>query len=222
MNMTPQTALQNAETLMLDMDGTLLDLAFDNYMWLEYIPRHYAVVNDIPFEEAQADLVSRFDAAHGNLEWYCLDHWSEHLGIDVVQLHHDMSHRVGFLPGARDFLREMHARDVRVLLVTNSHRITYDLKDAITGVGDFFDGIHCSHDYGHPKESQEFWNALHEDVDFDVKTTLFVDDAAHVLRSARAYGIEMLVNITQPDTRKPAKQIDEFRGVEAVADLLEE
>lgn len=213
-------ALEKTETLMLDMDGTLLDLAFDNYMWLEHIPRHFAVANEIPFEEAQADLMSRFKALHGKLEWYCLEHWCEHLEIDVIQLHHDMSHRVGYLPGAKGFLEEMHARDIRVLMVTNSHRITYEIKDAITGIGDFFDAIHSSHDYGHPKESQEFWSALQDDVDFDPSTTLFVDDATHVLQSARNYGIEMLVNITQPDTRHPAKEHDDFVGVEKIAELL--
>jgi len=34
MNTDPQTALERCETLMLDMDGTILDLAFDNYIWL--------------------------------------------------------------------------------------------------------------------------------------------------------------------------------------------
>ena len=29
----PQTALANCNTLMLDMDGTVLDLAFDNYLF---------------------------------------------------------------------------------------------------------------------------------------------------------------------------------------------
>jgi len=221
MNMDPQSALRQTETLMLDMDGTLLDLAFDNYMWKELVPRRYAALNDMTFEDAQALLISRYAAVQGDLSWYCLDHWCDRLGVDVVQLHHDVSHRIGYLPGALDFLRHLQTLNVRVLLVTNAHRDTLALKDAITGLGDYFDGLHSSHDYGHAKESQAFWSALQEDVGFDPATTLFVDDSQPVLESAATYGIEMLVTVTQPDTGEPVREGSRFRGVQRVADFLE-
>ena len=205
---------------MLDMDGTLLDLAFDNYMWKELVPRRYAVENDMSFEDALELLMSKYEAVQGDLDWYCLDHWCDRLKIDVVQLHHDVSHRIGYLPGALEFLRSVHKQDVRVLLVTNSHPDTLALKDAMTGLGDYFDGLHSSHDYGHAKESQSFWNALQEDVGFDRETTLFVDDSQPVLRSAHEYGIKMLVTVTHPDTSEPEKEGSEFRGVKRVADML--
>jgi GMP/IMP 5'-nucleotidase len=220
MKLDPQSALQESSTLMLDMDGTLLDLAFDNYMWKELVPRRYAVENDMSFADAHALLMSKYEALQGDLEWYCLDHWCERLGIDVVQLHHDVSHRIGYLPGALEFLRAVHKQDIRVLLVTNSHPDTLALKEAMTGFGDYFDGLHSSHDYGYAKESQDFWSALQEDVDFDRETTLFVDDSQPVLRSAHEYGIKMLVTVTHPDTSEPLKHGSEFRGVKRVADML--
>jgi len=220
MNLDPKSALEQSATLMLDMDGTLLDLAFDNYMWKELVPRRYAVENDLPFEDARDLLMSKYAAVQGDLEWYCLDHWCDRLGIDVVQLHYDVSHRIGYLPGALNFLRQIRDRDVRVLLVTNAHPDTLALKDAITGLGDYFEGLHSSHDYGYAKESQQFWNALQEDVGFDPKTTLFIDDSQAVLESAKQYGIEMLVTVTHPDTTAPVTQGSEFSGVERVADML--
>jgi len=220
MNLDPKSALEQSATLMLDMDGTLLDLAFDNYMWKELVPRRYAAENDLPFEDARDLLMSKYAAVQGDLEWYCLDHWCDRLGIDVVQLHYDVSHRIGYLPGALNFLRQISDWDVRVLLVTNAHPDTLALKDAITGLGDYFEGLHSSHEYGYAKESQQFWNALQEDVGFDPKTTLFVDDSQAVLESAKQYGIEMLVTVTHPDTTAPITQGSEFRGVERVADML--
>jgi len=220
MKLDPQSALRESSTLMLDMDGTLLDLAFDNYMWKELVPRRYAVANDMSFEDAQALLMSKYEAVEGDLDWYCLDHWCDRLGIDVMQLHHDVSHRIGYLPGALEFLRAVHEQNVCVLLVTNSHPDTLALKEAMTGLGDYFDGLHSSHEYGYAKESQNFWNALQEDVGFDRETTLFVDDSQPVLRSAHEYGIEMLVTVTHPDTSEPVKEGSEFRGVKRVADML--
>ena len=220
MNITPQAALGQCDTLMLDMDGTILDLAFDNYVWTNLVPRRYAAANKLTFEEARQRLFDKYRSVQGDLQWYCLDHWNDKLGIDVVKIHHDVTHKIGYLPGALEFLRRMHESDTRVLLVTNSHPDTLDLKDAVTGLADYFDGIYSSHTYGHPKESQAFWNALQEDVDFDVGTTLFVDDSQPVLRSARDYGVNMLVTVTRPDTSAPAKGGSEFRGVEGVRDLL--
>ena len=220
MKTDPKTALQCAETLMLDMDGTVLDLAYDNYVWKDLVPRRYAAARDMSFEAAREHLFGQYRAVQGDLEWYCLDHWSERLGIDVVQLHHDVTHRIGYLPGALEFLRRVHQQAVRVLLVTNSHPDTLALKDAVTGLGDYFDGVFSSHHYGHAKESQAFWRALQEDVGFDVDTTLFVDDSQPVLQSARSYGVRMLVTVTRPDTSQPVIRGSEFRGVEAVADML--
>jgi putative hydrolase of the HAD superfamily len=221
MNLDPQAALQRSATLMLDMDGTLLDLAFDNYMWKELVPRRYAVENDMTFDEARELLMAKYAAVQGDLEWYCLDHWCDRLNMDVVQLHHDMSHRIGYLPGALEFLRRVQQQNIRVLLVTNAHPDTLALKDAITGLGDYFDGVYSSHNYGHAKESQKFWDALQDDVGFDRQTTLFVDDSLPVLRSAREYGIEMLVSVTLPDTTVAANPNGEFRSVQGVADLLD-
>lgn len=221
MKIDPKTALARAETLMLDMDGTLLDLAFDNYVWRDLVPRRYAAAREMSFESARDHLFDQYRAVQGDLEWYCLDHWSERLGIDVLQLHHDVNHRIGYLPGALGFLRGVHESDTRVLLVTNSHPETLALKDAVTGLGDYFDGVVSSHDYGHAKESQAFWNALQDEVGFDSETTLFVDDSQPVLRCAEAYGVAMLVTVTRPDTTRPISHGSEFRGVEAVRDMLE-
>ncbi len=220
MNVDPKTALQRAETLMLDMDGTLLDLAFDNYVWRQLVPERYAEKNSMTCDAARDHLFAQYRAVQGDLEWYCLDHWRERLGIDVMQLHHEVDHRIGYLPGAAEFLSAVQKSDRRVLLVTNSHPDTLALKNAVTGLGQYFDGIISSHNYGHAKESQAFWHALQEDVEFDVETTLFVDDSRPVLQSAANYGMEMLVTVTRPDTTLPLREDGDFAGVESVADML--
>jgi putative hydrolase of the HAD superfamily len=218
--MDPKTALQRTETLMLDMDGTLLDLAYDNYIWKDLVPRHYAIQNDMAFEDAREHLLGQYQAVLGDLKWYCLDHWCERLGVDVVQLHRDADDRIDYLPGALAFLKAVQQKDMQVLLVTNSHPDTLELKDTVTGLGEYFDGVFTSHNYGHAKESQAFWHALQDDIGFDIDTTMFVDDSQPVLRSAAEYGLEMLVTVTRPDSTRPVKEGSEFRGVETVEDLL--
>lgn len=212
--------LECCETVMLDMDGTVLDLAFDNYMWLKHVPERYAAARGLAPEEARERLYARFRAMHGQLEWYCLDHWSDDLGLDIAELHREQNHRIGYLPGAEDFLAAVRERDVRLLLVTNSHMETLRIKDDVTDITAHFDAIYSSHEFGVPKERQEFWEALEEAEGFDTATTLFVDDTVRVLDSARDFGLTNLVEITHPDTSQPQREQPSYRGVSGLSDLL--
>lgn len=212
--------LDRCETLMLDMDGTVLDLAFDNYMWLHHVPQRYAEKHGLPIERAREELYRRFRQLRGTLDWYCLDHWSEALGLDILGLHKDENHRIGYLPGAESFLETVNTKQIRVLLVTNSHIDTLLLKDDVTGVRGYFDRVYTSHEFGHPKEDQPFWESLREEEGFDPATTLFVDDNHDVLESAANFGIDMLVAVTRPDTSEPKKDSRGYTGVEAVVDML--
>ena len=40
------------ETIVLDMDGTLLDLSFDNILWNELLPRRYGEKHGLSQREA--------------------------------------------------------------------------------------------------------------------------------------------------------------------------
>jgi putative hydrolase of the HAD superfamily len=216
----PKTTFERCKTLMLDMDGTILDLAYDNYMWMTHVPEQWAVKNSMSLSEARKLLFARYGAAQGELQWYCLDHWSELLDLDVMQLHRDNHERINFLPGAKDFLTRVRELNIRVLLVTNSHPDTLELKEQVTGLSAFFDGVHSAHSYGFAKEQQEFWHALQEKEGFEIATTMLVDDTERVLESAGEYGVEMLVTVTRPDTSKPIRNGTEFAGVEGVSELL--
>jgi len=204
---------------MLDMDGTILDLAFDNYVWKQLVVSRYAEHNGLEYSVARDRLYAKYLAIQGDLEWYCLDHWSERLGFDVLALHQEVHHRIEYLPGAKEFLETVFASGMRVLLVTNSHPDTLRLKDDTLGFGRYFHGIHSSHSYGHAKESQEFWRALQASEDFDPATTVFVDDTVAVLRSAARFGIANPIVVTRPDTSEPVRDNGEFPGVLGVAEL---
>lgn len=216
----PKTAIDRCETLMLDMDGTILDLAFDNYVWKQLIVGRYAKHNGLDYQVARRRLFAKYASIQGDLEWYCLDHWSERLGFDVLELHREVHKRIEYLPRARDFLELVHGSEIRVLLVTNSHPDTLQLKDDTLGFSGFFDGIHSSHSYGHAKETQAFWHALQDEEGFDPETTLFVDDTVPVLHSAIEYGIAMPVVVTHPDTSEPQRENGELPGVTGVREFL--
>ena len=208
------------DTVFVDMDGTLLDLAFDNVFWLEIVPARFAAARGLSAEEARREVISRFDSAAGTLAWYCLDHWSRSLGLDLRTLKHDHRERIRFLPGAREFLVAVRARGKRLKLVTNAHRDTLAVKARQTGVDQLVDGVVCSHDLRAPKESQDFWNELQRREPFDKERTLLIEDSLAVLTAAAAYGLKHTCAIRRPDSRLPARAVAAFPAVDGVAELV--
>jgi len=214
------TDLDDIDTVMLDMDGTLLDLAYDNYMWLDYIPKAYARENDLDEEQARRALYERFMKLQGKLSWYCLDHWSEALKLDIEGLHREQNQRIGYLPGAQSFLEELASSQKRVLLVTNSHETTLQIKTEVTDIVAYFDEIYTSHAIGAAKEDQPFWEQLHAKESFDPARTVFIDDNLSVLNSARQFGLDNLLHVTQPDSTRAAVNDENFNGIQGVSELV--
>ena len=202
------------DTVLLDMDGTLLDLNFDNHFWQTFVPLKFAQLHGLTIEEAKQQLIPRFKAMEGRLEWYCLDYWTEQLALNIAELKLEVAGLIAVHPHVTEFLEAVRASGKRLLLVTNAHRDSLNLKMEKTCLQVFFDQIISSHDFGLAKEQAGFWQALQDAHLFDKQRCLLVDDSVSVLASAQAFGIAHLVSISKPDSTAPSKLITEFPAVE--------
>jgi len=207
-------------SVFLDMDGTLLDLHFDNHFWQEHVPVRYAEKLGVDVETAKQQLYPRFRKVEGTMEWYCIDYWSNELGLDIAQLKEEVDHLIAVHPHVTDFLDRVRAVGKRVVLVTNAHGKSLELKMNRTRLGGHFDKIICSHDFGLPKENVKFWGQLQKVEPFDVSNTLLVDDSLSVLRSAREYGIQYLLAVFKPDTRGPVREVEDFDAINGFDDII--
>jgi 5'-nucleotidase len=208
------------DTVLLDMDGTLLDLRFDNWFWQELIPRRYAAANGLSDEEAQVLLAPKFTADAGTLKWYCIEHWSHELNLDIAALKRAAFAQIGFLPGAERFLMRLKASGKRRVLVTNAHPTTLAIKDAQVGLCRYFDACYSTHAFDMPKENPDFWPLLAQREAFLPQRTLFVDDSLKVLEAARQFGIGWLRAIRHPDSGRPPQSTQGFVAVDRIAELL--
>ncbi|MGY6563826.1 MAG: GMP/IMP nucleotidase [Halomonadaceae bacterium] len=209
------------DTVLLDMDGTLLDLHFDSHFWLEHLPRRYVELHRLD-EATQEQLRSRIIREKGTLNWYSLAYWSRELGVDIVALKREIQHLIGLRGDALDFLKWLKQAHPRVVLATNADRESLELKLPLTGLEEYLDAIVSSADLGVPKETQEFWFALQDVEPFDPARTLFIDDNPEVLESAREFGIRHLLGIKQPDSTQPEKELKEFIALGRFATILPE
>jgi HAD superfamily hydrolase (TIGR01509 family) len=211
---------QKIDTVMLDMDGTLLDLHFDNHFWLEHVPLRYAEKNGLTIEQSKDALMQRYRKAEGTLEWYCVDYWTEQLGLDIETLKQEVDHLIAVFPYVVDFLEAVRTKKKRIVLVTNAHGKALKIKMDRTQLGGHFDRLICSHDLGLPKEDLSFWGKLQTIEPFSKQRTLFIDDSLPVLRSAQAYGIANLLAVVKPDSKAPAKEVEEFEAIQSFRQII--
>lgn len=208
------------ETVLLDMDGTLLDLNFDNHFWQHHVPLRYAQARNLPLAEAHQELQSRYHERAGTLDWYSVDYWESELELDIMRLKDEVAHLIAVHPHVTDFLAAARAMIKRVLLVTNAHHKSLTLKMGLTGLSGYFDDLVSAHEIGLPKEDPAFWERLRARTSFDPARTLLVDDSLPVLDSARAYGIAHLVAVMRPDTQQPTKDTGGYAAIASFRELM--
>jgi len=209
----------NIDTVLLDMDGTLLDLEYDNTLWNHRLPERYAERNRLSHDAARELLFEHMRTNRARIEFYCLDHWARYTQLDILALSEELAHLIRYRPHAESFLAALGRIGKRLVMVTNAHRDSLAIKDKMTGVVARLHRAVSSHDFAVPKEHAEFWARLAELEPFDPARTLLIDDNADVLDSAAAYGIAYLRTIAQPDSARPPRAtlrhpaIDSFEQV---------
>lgn len=206
--------------VLLDMDGTLLDLRFDTRFWLEQLPGRYAQANGLSLDEALQRIRRRMRALSGQLGWYCIDEWSRALGMDVAALKREFAHGICYRDTAVAFLEALAASSKSVMIATNAHPATVEIKRLRTDIHSYVDAVVSSHEFGAAKEQDAFWHALRARHAFDPGRTLFIDDSLPVLRAARRFGIAHILAVSHPDSGDGPRDTEEFDSIRWFTEIM--
>ncbi|WP_024605631.1 MULTISPECIES: GMP/IMP nucleotidase [unclassified Pseudoalteromonas] len=201
------------DTVLLDMDGTLLDLHYDSHFWLNVIPAQHALARGISLDAAKADILKRYQAVSGQIQWYCLDYWEQQLSLPIMEFKRESQHLIKMREDVPHFLTELKKAGKELILLTNAHPESVMLKFEHTAIDNYLDGVVSTHEYGVSKEQQSLWHQVQKDLGFNKQRTLFVDDSVPVLNAAREYGIEHLLAVANPDSQQPHNEIADYLSV---------
>lgn len=220
-NKTTQALIDWSEidVVLLDMDGTLIDLHFDNTLWNSHLPESYAQANAISVASARELLFDHMRANARSIKFYSLDYWAEFTGLNILQLHADLAHLLRFRDGTENFLRWLQSQPSRTLMATNAHRASLEFKAAHLNMLDYFDGVVSSHDYQHVKESQKFWEVLVREEAIDPNRALFIDDNEDVLDAAAKFGIRDVLCVASPDSQRESRSDSRHRMIHSLEEL---
>ena len=192
--------------ILFDMDGTLLDLSFDNLIWLHEVPKLWAAQNACSVETAQVHLSAFYHAHHGTLNWYSSRFWQAQLGIDVLDVQRQHQQLIKTRPLCFEVLQQLQQRDIACWLVTNADEATLALKLENVALRPYFNLIVSSETVGAPKEQPQFWQYLVDHYHLQPSRAWLIDDNAQVLTCARRFGIARQYGVLQPDSTLPAQQ----------------
>ena len=208
------------ETVLLDMDGTLLDLHFDSYFWQEHLPARFAEIKSIDPDLARHQIQAQTRSIQGTLNWYSTDYWSRILDVDIVQLKHEISHKVAMRPYCVEFLEALRNAGKDIVMVTNAHHDSLNLKMAKTGISERFDRLITVHEFSLPKEDPDCWHEVYKRHPFDSDKTLLIDDNLKALKSALDFGIANILAVHKPDSMAPAIDVQGYPAIHSFQDIM--
>ena len=211
---------KNIDIVLLDLDGTLLDLNFDNYFWSNYLPKEYSKFFSVPEDLANSFIRDSLAEKAGTLDWYDIDYWSDRFNIDLVKMKEEISARISAKPNAKEFLNTISKSGKKLILVTNAHRKTLHIKMRKVDLSKWFDAIVVSHELKAAKESGMFWKKLHLIHHFDIKRTVLIDDNEDVLTAAENHGIANLITIIRPDSQQPKRTTCKFTAINNFSEIM--
>ena len=212
--------LADIRYVLLDMDGTLLDKYFDDYFWEHLLPEKYAEKKNITFGKAKEELLVKYKAHEGTLNWTDIDFWSREVDIDIPALKEQIKHLIEVHPHVEEFLRMLKRRKKKVFLVTNAHYKVLDIKLKKTRIGRFFDATVTSFEIGYPKEMQEFWEKAEKRLGFKKEESLFIDDTKAVLRAAKKFGIRYILYKSFSSSKAEKGSSREFPSLDDFRELI--
>ena len=140
--------------------------------------------------------------------------------MDIAALKREVQHMISVRPFAIEFLTQLRNSHREVVMVTNAHRKTLDIKMDNVDISHWFDRVVVSHDLNAPKENQQFWHKLQTLHPFDPSRTLLIDDTEQVLASAQEYGIAHLLPLLQPDSKRQKRVNTRFPGIHHFDEIM--
>ena len=181
---------KDIECLLIDMDGVILDNAYDNDFWQNQIPEVIADSRGIEFDDAKRLAIQIFNYKKNTKDWYDVDYWSNMLSIDIeAQKRSEKSFsKISLYDGVIDTLSVLKNK-TKMILITNAHRKTLNIKLEKYNLTPYFDEMVCAHELNYVKEDIQLWYMLRSKYRLDYEKTLLVEDTINNINVGLSAGI---------------------------------
>ncbi len=194
------------DTVLLDMDGTLIDRHHEDMFWHGILPKAYARKNKMTLKQAE-DFLFKLYASKGpkSLEWGSAALWEKDLKIGFRSLRRKIVPYIKLHPHTLEFLKFLKRNKKTVYLVTAADPSDVDIEVAHTKIGKYIDEIFTTFDFGATKHYPIFWKRFQKKIKFDSKRTMLAEDNENIARVASKFGIRYVIFKSKASSKKPPK-----------------
>ena len=209
--------LNSTTAILSDLDGVILDLAYDKKFWELWLPEQVTRQTNKSIEEAKAEIMTEIDIQRGTLNFYDLNYWDDLLNVDCMQIFQEKEERCSYLAGSYEALQRLSTLKNPKYILTNGDPRIQEYKAETQNFLEFFDSIFYSMHAGYPKESKEFWALARHNLNLEFEDAIFIDDDLKVVSAAAKAGIKQVAWITQGKNRILQNRVETFASL---ADLV--
>jgi putative hydrolase of the HAD superfamily len=168
-----------AKIISFDMDGTLVDPEFTDWVWLHGIPLLYAEKAKISFEEAKHFVVEEYlKVGEGAIEWYDIKYWFQFFRLETSwrDLMRQYVDKIRIYPDVNDILSRLKDK-LPIILTSNAGREFIDVEMEATGLGGYFDRIFsATSDFGEVKKTVGFYQRICQIIGVHPQEVVHVGD----------------------------------------------
>ena len=156
--------MDSARVISFDLDGTVTDISFVDSVWLEGIPRLYALKNRVSLEDAKREVRKEYDkVGREKLEWYDLSYWIKKFGLSVSteEVLRSFEDKIRVFEEVPRALKELKRRGFKLIIVTNARREFVDMELAQLEIRDYFEHVFSStSDFGLVKKATDLYEKV--------------------------------------------------------------
>ena len=189
------------KNFLIDLDGVILNLDYDNFFWQKHIPKVYAELHKISFKDACLVTKQIFNYKRKTKDWYDIDYWSNMLNVDIKKEKEDNIEKIDIMKGAVEFLESLVKKNKNLFLITNAHEKTLKIKLKKYNIKKYFKDIICSHQLSYIKEEIQFWYILKNKLNISFKNSVLIEDTLDNLIAAHSAGLENLIYISKEESK---------------------
>ncbi len=211
------------KAISFDLDGTLADEKFDDFIWWQEIPKLYAEKHKLSFENAQDKILASFyrgewiEKIPWN-QWTDIEYWmNKHQLGDWKPLLENAKKHVGVFDDVTETLKTLHKKH-KLVIISNANQKFLNAKLDVLGLRKYFDTAYsCPSHFGIRKSKPVFQKILEElklkphelahvgdDHDGDYLTPHELEiNAFHLMRGRKRTGKHEITSLSElPDKIK--------------------
>jgi putative hydrolase of the HAD superfamily len=167
------------KVISFDLDGTLVEQEFSEWVWSVGIPQLFAEKSDIPFDEAKEIVKEEYrKVGDRSLQWYDIKYWFNFFQLNGhwKSLLDRFSHKIKTYPEVTKVLQDLSSKH-RLIILSNAAREFLDIEVDVADLQRYFSRIFsATSDFGQIKKTAEFYERICQILGIRIREIVHVGD----------------------------------------------